>query len=87
MKKCQYGRLVYDTVVGLFQCSDKRYALDLYTTIEEEGEEEYRQMDDEDVVMWLCKRLVVSGVESAEIMRQLWVWTQMVQRAQIALES
>lgn len=87
LRKCQYGRLVYDTVVGLFQCSDKRYALDLYTTIEEEGEEEYSEMGDEEVTMWLCRKLVVSGVECAEIMRQLWVWTRMVRKAHTALAS
>jgi hypothetical protein len=78
LRRCQYGRLVYDTVVGLFQCSETKYAQDLLTTIEEEGEEEYRGMGDEDVSRWLCKKLVVSGVESAEMIRQLWVWTRMV---------
>ncbi|KAJ6267416.1 hypothetical protein PSV08DRAFT_229224 [Bipolaris maydis] len=86
-QKCQYGRLVYNTVVGLFQCSDNIYALDLYTTIEEEGDEEYREMHDEDVTMWLCRKLVVSGIECAEITRQLWVWTRMVQKAQISLRN
>lgn len=78
LKRCQYGRLVYDTVVGLFQCSEPKYAEDLLTTIEEEGEEEYCEMGDEEVSMWLCRQLVVSGVESTEMIRQLWVWTRMV---------
>lgn len=74
---------MYDTVIGLFQCSDTRYAPDLLTTIEEEGEEKYRGIGDEDVLRWLCKKLVVSGVEGAEMVRQLWVWTQMVHKAYI----
>ena len=81
--QCQYGHLAYEIVVGLFQCSDTRYALDLLTTIEEEGEEEYSSLGDEEVSRWLCKRLVVSGVEGAELMRQLWVWTQMVHKAYV----
>jgi hypothetical protein len=64
---------VYHTVVGLFQCSEPKYAVDLLITIEEEGEEEYCGLGDEEVLMWLCKKLVVSGVESAEMIRQLWV--------------
>ena len=75
------GRLVYDTVIGLFQCSEPKYAEDLLVTIEEEGEEEYCGMRDEEVSMWLCRKLVVSGVESTEMMRQLWVWTRMVFKA------
>jgi hypothetical protein len=69
--QCQYGHLAYETVVGLFQCSDTRYAIDLLTTIEEEGEEEYSSLGDEEVSRWLCKRLVVLGIESAELLRQL----------------
>jgi hypothetical protein len=72
---------VYDTVVGLFQCSEPRYAEDLLITIEEEGEEEYCEMGDEEVSMWLCRKLVVSGVESTEMIRQLWMWTRMVFKA------
>jgi hypothetical protein len=83
LMQCQYGRLAYETVVGLFQCSDTRYALDLLTTIEEEGEEEYSLLGDEEVSRWLCKKLVVSGVEGAELMRQLWVWTRMVHKAYV----
>jgi hypothetical protein len=81
--QCQYGCLAYETVVGLFQSSDPRYALDLLTTIEEEGEEEYSSLGDEEVSRWLCKRLVVSGIEGAELMRELWVWTRMVHKAYV----
>jgi hypothetical protein len=83
LRRCQYGRTVYDTVVGLFQCSEPKYAEDLLVTIEEEGEEDYCGMGDEEVSMWLCRKLVVSGVESTEMMRQLWVWTRMVFKAHI----
>lgn len=75
---------MYDTIIGLYQCTDSRYALDVLTTIEEEGQPEYSDMDDEAVTRWLCKKLRVAGVEGSEMMRQLWVWTQMVQ--QVLLE-
>jgi hypothetical protein len=42
---------VYDTVVGLFQYSEPRYAKDLLITIEEEGKGEYCEIGDEEVLM------------------------------------
>jgi hypothetical protein len=83
LARCQYGRLVYDTVIGLFQCSDRKYAEELLVTIEEQGEEEYRDLGDVEVASWLCKRLVVSGIESTEMIRQLWVWTRMVVKVHV----
>jgi hypothetical protein len=56
--KCQYGSLMYDTIIGFYQFTDSRYALDVLTTIEEEGQPEYSDMGDEDVTRWLCKKLV-----------------------------
>lgn len=47
LTRCQYGRLVYDTVVGLIQRSDREYAEDLLITIKEQGEEDYRDIGDE----------------------------------------
>ena len=78
LMQCQYGQLAYETIVGLFQCNDTRFAIDLYTTIKEEGEDEFISLGDWEVLTWLCRRLVVSGTEGAEIIRQLWTWTQMV---------
>lgn len=83
LKRCQYRGLVYNTVISLFQCSDTRYAQDLLTTIKEEGEEEYHRMGDKEVSRQLAKKLVVSGVEGAEIVQQLQVWTQIVHKAYI----
>jgi len=82
-KRCQYGQLVYDTVIGLFQCSDSRYRVDVYTTIEEEGDEEHAGLDDEDVAAWLCRGMTVAGVECSEIIRQFSIWTRMVQKAKL----
>jgi hypothetical protein len=78
--RCQYRQLAYETIVGLFQCNDTRFAIDLYTTIEEEGEEEFISLGDWEVPTWLCRRLVVSETEGAEMMRQLWAWTQMLHK-------
>ncbi|KAL5401080.1 hypothetical protein PMIN03_011834 [Paraphaeosphaeria minitans] len=80
MMQCQYDQLAYETIVGLFQCGDTSYAIDLYTTIQEEGDEEYSSLEDEDVAIWLCRSLVASGMEGAELMRQLWVWTRMLHK-------
>jgi len=74
---------VYDTVIGLFQCSDSRYRVAVYTTIEEEGDEEYAGLDDEDVAAWLCRGMTVAGVECSEIIRQFSIWTRMVQKAKL----
>ena len=80
LKKCQYEQLVYDIVIGLFQCSDSRYSMDLYTTIQEEGNERYAHLSDEDVAAWLCKDMIVAGVKCSEIIWQFWIWTIMIQK-------
>ena len=79
-KSCKYGSMVYNTVIGLYQCSDRKYAMGLLDTILEEGDPEYRDLSDEDVALWLCKGIEVEGLECSEIIRQLWVWTGMVQK-------
>ncbi|PVH90804.1 hypothetical protein DM02DRAFT_678390 [Periconia macrospinosa] len=80
---CRYGKLVYDTVIGLYQCDDDRYRLDLDILIEEEGDEEYSYRTDEDVASWLCRRRTVAGIQCSEIIRQLTAWTRMVKKARL----
>lgn len=82
-KSCQYGLMVYDTVIGLYQCRDRKYAMDLLDTILEEGDSEYSDLSDEDIARWLCKGVVVKGIEGSEIIRQLWGWTGMVQKTKL----
>jgi len=58
---------VYNTVIGLFQCSNSRYRVDVYTVIEEEGDKEYIGLDNKDIAAWLYRGITVAGVECLEI--------------------
>ena len=69
---------MYDIVIGLFQCSNNRYRVDLYTAIEEEGDEEYVGLDNKDITAWLCKGITMVGVKYLEIIQQFSIWTRMV---------
>ena len=74
---------MYNTVIGLFQCSDSRYRVDVYIVIEEEGDKEYAGLDDKDIAAWLCKGMTVAGVKYLEIIRQFLIWTRMVQKVKL----
>lgn len=68
-KPCQYGKLVYDTVIGLFYCDDERYRMDVYTTIKEEGDTGYWGLSDEHVAIWLGTELKMVDMECSRFIR------------------
>jgi len=49
LKKYQYEQLIYDIMIELFQCSDSRYSMNLYTTIQKENNERYAHLSNENV--------------------------------------
>jgi hypothetical protein len=86
-RKCQYGNLIYDTVIGLFYCDEKVYRIDAYSAMEEDSDPGDRDRTDEDVAIWLCNRLKVVDVECSLLVRTLAVWTKMVWRRQSVLST
>lgn len=73
--KCQYGKRAYDTVIGFYYCSHRKYRQQVFEDMMDEG---IHNICDEDVAAWLGRKIVVE-VESCEIMRQLKAWTMMIQ--------
>jgi hypothetical protein len=86
-RKCQYGNLIYDTVIGLFYCDEKVYRIDAYSAMEEDSDPGDRGRTDEDVAIWLCNRLKVVDVECSLLVRTLAAWTKMVWRRQSVLST
>jgi hypothetical protein len=86
-RKCQYGNLIYDTVIGLFYCDEKEYLIDAYSAMEEDSDLGDRGRTDEDVATWLCNRLRVVDVECSLFIRTLAVWAKMVWRRQSVLST
>jgi hypothetical protein len=82
-ENCQYGELIYDTVIGLLQSEDSEYWLGLYITIQEEGDEEFGELDDESIALWLGRKIVVAEVEATEMIRQLYYWTNTVRSTKL----
>ncbi len=70
LKKYQYEQLIYDIMIELFQCSDSRYSMNLYTTIQKENNERYAHLSNENVAAWLCKNMTVIEVKCSEIIQQ-----------------
>jgi hypothetical protein len=64
---CQYGHLVYDTVIGLFQCGDRKYTLDLFDAMQEDFRARSVAFSDKDIALWLRKELNVAGIRCLEI--------------------
>jgi hypothetical protein len=72
---CQYGSQAYDTAIGFFLCTDPRYRMELRENMSEEGSE---HDDEEQVAIWLGKKITVTGIEACQMTRQLRVWSRMV---------
>jgi hypothetical protein len=86
-RKCQYGNLIYDTVIGLFYCDERAYRVDAYSAMEEDSDPGGQGRTDEDVAIWLCNRLKVVDVECSLFVRTLAVWTKMVWRRKSLLST
>jgi len=86
-RKCQYGTLIYDTVIGLFYCDERAYRIDAYSTMEEDSDPDNQGRTGEDVAIWLCTRLEVADVETSLFIRTVAVWTKMVWRRQAAMRT
>lgn len=76
--KCQYGRLVYDTIIGLFYSKNFKFRNQLIESMMDEGIE---GLDDEGVAAWLGTAISIEGTEGSEILRQLKAWTDMVRES------
>jgi len=81
-RKCQYGSVVYDTLIGLYYCDETTYRLDAHCAMEEDSDPASAGQSDEDVAIWLCTRLKIANVEGSLLIRTLGVWTKMVWRRQ-----
>ncbi|OAQ58466.1 telomere-associated RecQ helicase [Purpureocillium lilacinum] len=76
--KCQYGRLIYDTIIGLFYSKTIKFRNQLIESMMDDGIED---LDDEGVAAWLGTAVTVEDIEGSEILRQLKAWTDMVQES------
>ncbi|KAH7248230.1 hypothetical protein B0J15DRAFT_562411 [Fusarium solani] len=70
--RCQYGRQAYDTAIGFFYCKERKYRDELMESMADAGLENF---DEEEVASWLGRKIIVAGIESSEIMRQLRWWS------------
>jgi hypothetical protein len=48
-KQCQYGNLIFNTIIGLFYCDCKEYRMDAYATMDEDMEPDRRAVQ---MKMW-----------------------------------
>jgi len=44
-ENCRWGTVVYDTVIALLDIGREHFYLDIYKTIEKEGDSEYEDLD------------------------------------------
>lgn len=54
-KKCQWGSLVYDTIIALFHSDIEKFYLDIYEMIQDEGDSDYEGLDHESIATWLTR--------------------------------
>jgi hypothetical protein len=73
--RCQYGRQAYDTAIGVFYCKNSKFRIELMESMANEGLNDF---DGEGVAVWLGEKIMVSGMEASEIMRQLRWWSRLV---------
>jgi hypothetical protein len=66
---CQYGALLYDTVIRIFHSSDDKYLIQIFHYILEEGDEEYLRLGVEDIASWLPRGLNIEGIQCSYFMR------------------
>lgn len=76
---CQWGTVIYDTVIALFHSGMEQFYLDLYETILDESDADYAGLDHESIAAWLTRpKDREEQAESAEITRVFEEWTRIV---------
>lgn len=70
--------MVYDTVIGLLQSGDSKYASDLWDAMQEGLGAEAVEFSDENIALWQWRDLTVAGLRCSQVLRQFWVWTCML---------
>ncbi|KJZ70391.1 hypothetical protein HIM_02201 [Hirsutella minnesotensis 3608] len=76
--KCQNGKLVYDTIIGLYYSKTLKFRNQL---IESMMDDDVKDLDDEGVAAWLGTAVSAEDIEGSEILKQLKAWTDMVRES------
>ncbi|KAI4192683.1 MAG: hypothetical protein LQ350_008592, partial [Teloschistes chrysophthalmus] len=75
--RCRWGSVVYDTIIALFHSGVEEFYLDIYETIQDEGEPDYDRLDEESIAIWLTRPTKEENTTgSAEIIEIFKAWTK-----------
>ena len=76
-RRCQYGTIIPDAVIGLFQSGNEAFYEAICEAMEDDGQN--KGLEDEHIAVWLGEPIQVNGLETNWIMRVFGEFTSIVQ--------